>query len=407
MKVLQVTTQRPGWTGSGTTLEALASAAEGWEHAVLCGVPADEPPPEVAGVDPARVHAVRFGAGGDLPFPVVGMSDVMPYPSSVWSQLTAQQLDAWRAAWRPALRQALEAERPDVLHVHHAWLGAVLACEVAREVAGNLPVVLHGHGTGLRQLQLTPHLAEEVQAGASQARGLCALHADHAARYRAALGLPEDRIAVVGAGFDAQRFQARAGEPQAESLLFVGKWSEAKGVGPLLEAFGVVRARRPRAVLRLAGGGAGPEAEALRARALTQPGVEVLGRLSDADLVAAMQAAQVFVLPSLYEGLPLVLVEAAAAGCRLVATALPGVLDALAVPLAQRLQLVPLPQLEGPDRVAPAARGAFVEDLAAGLEAALAAGSGPPPGPSELAPFTWAAVTRRVEAAWGAAVRGS
>ena len=51
--------------------------------------------------------------------------------------------------------------------------------------------------------------------------------------------------------------------------------------------------------------------------------MEVLGRLSDAELVRAMQRAQAFVLPSLYEGLPLVLVEAAAAGCRIVATALP------------------------------------------------------------------------------------
>jgi glycosyltransferase involved in cell wall biosynthesis len=400
VKVLQVTTQRPGWTGSGTTLEALASAAEGWTHAVLCGVPADEPLPAVAGVEPARVHAVRFGPGGDLPFPVVGMSDVMPYPSSVWSQLGAQQLDAWRAAWRPALERALEAERPDVLHVHHAWLGAALACEVAGEV----PVVLHGHGTGLRQMQLTAHLREEVTAGASRAHGLCALHADHAARYREALGLPPERITVVGAGFDAARFRPRGGEPDADSVLFVGKWSEAKGVGPLLDAFAAVRARRPGAALRLAGGGAGPEAEGLRARALSQPGVEVLGRLSDADLVAAMQAAQVFVLPSLYEGLPLVLVEAAAAGCRLVATALPGVLDALSEPLSQRLQLVPLPALEGPDRVAPSARAAFVADLAAGLEAALAAGTAPPSEPSELAPFTWAAVTRRVEAAWSAAL---
>ena len=36
------------------------------------------------------------------------------------------------------------------------------------------------------------------------------------------------------------------------------------------------------------------------------------------------------VLPSFYEGVPLVLAEAAACGCRLVATALPGVREALA-----------------------------------------------------------------------------
>ena len=395
-----MTTQRPGWTGSGRTLEALSSAAgSDWEHAVLCGVPSDEPAPAVPGVAPERVHAVRFGDGGEVPFPVAGMSDVMPYTSSVWSSLGPPELEAWRSAWRRAIAAVLDAERPDVVHVHHAWLGAALVREAAE-----VPVVLHGHGTGLRQMVLTPSLHDEVVAACSQVDALCALHGDHAARYREALGLAPELVHVVGAGYAAERFGPDPAPADPDTLLFVGKWSEAKGLGPLLEAFERVRVQRPGAVLRLAGGGAGPEAERLRERAAAQPGVEVLGRLSDAELVRAMQRAQAFVLPSLYEGLPLVLVEAAAAGCRLVATALPGVLDALAGPLEARLHLVPLPRLEGPDRVAPGAHAAFVTDLEARLEQALAAGPAPAPTETELAPFTWDAVTRRVEATWRAAL---
>ena len=284
--------------------------------------------------------------------------------------------------------------------MHHAWLGAALVREAAE-----VPVVLHGHGTGLRQMVLTPSLHDEVVAACSQVDALCALHGDHAARYREALGLAPELVHVVGAGYAAERFGPDPAPADPDTLLFVGKWSEAKGLGPLLEAFERVRVQRPGAVLRLAGGGAGPEAERLRERAAAQPGVEVLGRLSDAELVRAMQRAQAFVLPSLYEGLPLVLVEAAAAGCRLVATALPGVLDALAGPLEARLHLVPLPRLEGPDRVASEAHASFVTDLEARLEQALAAGPAPAPTVAELAPFTWDAVTRRVEATWVTASR--
>ena len=43
-----------------------------------------------------------------------------------------------------------------------------------------------------------------------------------------------------------------------------------------------------------------------------------------------MRRCAVCVLPSFYEGVPLVLVEAAACGCRIVATALPGVIEQIA-----------------------------------------------------------------------------
>jgi glycosyltransferase involved in cell wall biosynthesis len=59
----------------------------------------------------------------------------------------------------------------------------------------------------------------------------------------------------------------------------------------------------------------------------------------------------VFVLPSFYEGLPLVLMEALACGCRLVATALPGVKELLAAddnPMVRLLDLPPLETIDTP-----------------------------------------------------------
>lgn len=398
VRVLQVTTQRPGWTGSGTTVEALARecAAAGVETSLLCGHPAGEDAPAVPGIEASRLHLVRFGQGGDLPFPVAGMSDVMPYESSVWSQLGEEHLALWENAWRRALERALHEERPDVLHVHHAWWGAALALELAGEV----PVVLHGHGTGLRQLELAPRIGDRVRGALEGAAGLCALHPDHADRYHATLGIPRERIAIVGAGCSLDAFQPRGAEAEAGSLLFAGKWSEAKGLGPLLDAFGRLHARQPHLRLRIAGGGAGEEADRLRQRMERQAGVEVLGRLPLEGLVQAMQAASVFVLPSLYEGLPLVLVEAAATGARLVSTALPGVRFCADAGLADRLEQVPMPALEGPDRLAEGAQGAFVQDLEQSLERALGAGPPPPLEQATREAFSWTGVAGRVREVW-------
>jgi len=65
-------------------------------------------------------------------------------------------------------------------------------------------------------------------------------------------------------------------------------------------------------------------------------------------------------LPSFYEGLPLVLVEARACGCRLVATDLPGIRERLLPVLGDELALVELPRLTGVDKPVAADLPAFI-----------------------------------------------
>jgi hypothetical protein len=86
MRVLHVLSQRPSLTGSGITLDALVRHADRakWDQRVVVGVPATDPHPDVGGLSSSRIHPLIFGRqpiGFDLP----GMSDVMPYPSSRFS----------------------------------------------------------------------------------------------------------------------------------------------------------------------------------------------------------------------------------------------------------------------------------------------------------------------------------
>jgi glycosyltransferase involved in cell wall biosynthesis len=155
--------------------------------------------------------------------------------------------------------------------------------------------------------------------------------------------------------------------------------------------------------MEVAGSGGGPEAEALRARMEALGGVILLGQLAQPELARAMRRATVCVLPSLYEGVPLVLVEALACGCRLVATRLEGVESELAPRLGGALEMVEPPPLVGVDTPDPAGLSPFVDRLAVALERALARGSLGDPmtalsGALEI--FTWGSVFRRVEAVW-------
>ena len=80
MRVLHFLTQRPGWTGSGTTLHALVGwgRQQGLEQRVLCLLPVGEDVPSVGGLDPEHLQVIRCGEGGEVPFAIPGRSDVMP-----------------------------------------------------------------------------------------------------------------------------------------------------------------------------------------------------------------------------------------------------------------------------------------------------------------------------------------
>ena len=95
----------------------------------------------------------------------------------------------------------------------------------------------------------------------------------------------------------------------------VGRFSPVKNHPFLVDAFAGYRRYNPNAILLLAGDGPTRAAAESYAMGLgLQGSVRFLGVRSDvADL---MQAMDVFVLPSHYEGLPVVLVEAQAAGLR-------------------------------------------------------------------------------------------
>lgn len=404
--VLHVLCQRPSLTGSGVTLERLATEARalGWRSAAVVGIPAGEPA-EARAVD--EVVAVRFASDAShdplhLPHDVVGMSDVMPYPSRTWASLSEHELDAYERAFTAALERAIEATRPDVIHVHHAWLAAALARRVA---PAHLPVVVHGHGSDLRQVDLAPRAAARARADLARIDRLVALFPEQTVRYAEHWGLDRARTHVVGSGFEPERFDPTGRERwRAQRIVFVGKLSRAKGVDALLEAFARLRRSRPRAELVLVGGGGGDESDALRARAREIDGVVLTGRLGDDDLVRALQSAAVFCLPSLWEGVPLVLLEAAAAGALAVATDLPGVEGVLAEPLGEALTLVRGPRSEGGERCAEGEFEPFVQRLEAGLTEALAAAArGRTPKTERLAPFTWRAVTERVARVWSEA----
>jgi glycosyltransferase involved in cell wall biosynthesis len=114
------------------------------------------------------------------------------------------------------------------------------------------------------------------------------------------------------------------------TILFIGRLRTRKAVAVLLAAFARVRARLPEARLVLVGDGEQRTALAAQVAALQIDGaVELAGALGRAATEERLASADVLCLPSTYEGFPLVVLEAMAAGLPVVATAVAGVPEAV------------------------------------------------------------------------------
>lgn len=153
-----------------------------------------------------------------------------------------------------------------------------------------------------------------------------------AANLQKRLGVPPERCVVIPNGIDltaadralaAARPAARAHlglGPTGLGIAYVGRLHEEKGVGHLLAAFPALLQSHPSARLFLAGDG--PARGALEGMATSlglNPFVRFLGEVpSPWPLLAG---ADIFALPSLWEGMPNALLEAMAAGLPCVATA--------------------------------------------------------------------------------------
>lgn len=392
MRILSVTAQKPDSTGSGVYLTELVRGFRrlGQEQAVLCGVGPEDAPALPEGVS---CFCVRYERPG-LPFPVPGMSDQMPYRSTRYGDMTEESTAQMRAAFLEQLARAVREFRPDVILCHHLYFAAALV----RAALPEKRVFAVCHGSDLRQIRKNPWQRDFITAQIRQLDGVFALHEQQSETIRELFQIPAERIRVIGTGYNREIFRRLEGERIADGktrLIFAGKIAEKKGVFSLLRAMSLLDEPEKWA-LDLAGG-AGDEEEYRRIRAAAEDvpcTLRFLGKLSQRELAETMNRCDVFVLPSFYEGLPLVLIEAMACGLRCVCTDLPGIRPWLDAQLpGNGVVFVEPPAMRNQDEPLTESLPAFESALAAGIAAARAK---PQMEPKRLEALSWDGLCERL-----------
>ena len=341
MKILSILAQKPSSTGSGIYLTELLKSFHkmGEEQAVVYGVTKEDKLPEFSGV---KAYPVYYESK-NLPFPVLGMSDEMPYRSTRYRDLTEEMLESFRFAFLQKIQEAVEEFRPDILLCHHLYLLTALV----REAFPNLPIYGFCHNTDLRQMEKHSLKREFIQ---ENIRKLDRIFTPKEAQKKEVIrvyGVDPDKIRNIAVGYNEERLfrggiprRRRVSLPNGEvlekgealDLLFAGKLGEKKGVFSLLRAVEEFYKEEGKICplrLFLAGdNGNLEEKEAVYAlaKSCSYP-IYFLGRLDQEELVKFYQFSDIFTLPSFFDAVPLTVLEALACGNKVVLTDLEGLED--------------------------------------------------------------------------------
>lgn len=146
------------------------------------------------------------------------------------------------------------------------------------------------------------------------------------ARMRAAFGEARFLVAPNPVVVAARAPAARGG---GHRLLFLGRIRQKKGAFDLLRAFAAVRQAVPGAMLVMAGDGEVGDGVRLSQELGIADAVEFTGWIEGEAKQRALDQAQVFVLPSYFEGLPIGVLEAMASGLLVVASPVGGIPDVI------------------------------------------------------------------------------
>ncbi len=227
------------------------------------------------------------------------------------------------AHFAEAVVLADELQRRDVGHLHNHFANS--AATVGYLAAGliDLPWSFMIHGISETDYPAGVTLPDKVRAARFVA---CASWFGRAQAMRVVEPEHWSKIIVVRCGVPVAKLTAGKEERAGRRILCVGRLSPEKGQAGLLDVFAALHARLGDARLDLIG--SGPDESALRAHAANlglEDAVSFLGRRSEAETLAAIAEADILVVASFMEGLPIVLMEAMALGTAVIAPRLAGI----------------------------------------------------------------------------------
>ncbi|BDV33873.1 glycosyltransferase family 4 protein [Methylocystis iwaonis] len=236
-----------------------------------------------------------------------------------------------------AINKRIAALKPDVVHGHGSK-GGVYARANGLFSGDNSPVRIytpHGGSLNYEPGSLSHRIFMAMEALlATRTDALLFESAFIASRFEAFVGKPKGLARIIPNGVSEDEFAPVQPRADAVDLLYVGELRDAKGIDTLIDAMVLLGRRGLTPRLLLIGGG--PNRAALERQAQEAGLADRIVFGSPRPAREAFALGRAMVVPSRFESLPYIVLEAAAAGVPLVATNVGGVPEIFG-PYADRL----------------------------------------------------------------------
>ena len=364
MKILYILSQHPGNTGSGVYLKWITNEAikNNFKIKLLIGINRGfNYLNELSHLSPSDIYTVTFNTK-EIPFYIPGMSDIMPYKSSKFKELSKEQLDIYKNAFLNKLKKIKNEFKPDVIHSNHLWIVSSLI----KKVFEDTPLIVSCHGTELRQKEFCPKISTEIKEDLKKIDKIIALTESQKNDIIKWLNINEEKITVLGAAYSDEIFYCKIKNIPSNTfrICYAGKISYAKGVPYLIEAFKRLKKFNIKVELILAGGYESDEGKKI-VNSTLEKNIKFVGNLSQKDLAELFINSNLFILPSFFEGLPLVVLEALACGCGVIVTELENIKNWFDEDFLKlnAVKFIPLPNLKNIDKIDKNETEKFIENI--------------------------------------------
>ena len=364
MRVLHVLAQLPAKTGSGVYFTNVIEGLESFNHeqAALYGT---SPEHNFNILD--TVYEVEF-EGKDLDFPIVGMSDIMPYNNTLYKDMTEEMVNSWENAFREKLLKAKEEFNPDVIITHHLWMLSSIVCEIFndRKILGVC------HNTDIRQAEKNPVMKEKYVLNLDKLDKVLALSSGQIDEIAKVFNYPKENIINIGAGYNEKVFFPLKEYPKKDKveIIYAGKFDESKGFFELIKAFRILETKVDNVEIELIGNLKEQDRDRIESLVGDSKNINIYNAMDQVHLGEIMREKDIFILPSYFEGLGLIAVEALGSGLRVVATEIEGLIEFLGDKInnSDIIEYIAMPTIYDTDKAVEEEKPAFIERIVKALE---------------------------------------
>lgn len=359
MKVLHIIAQLPTRTGSGVYCSNIVEGFKdyNYEQKIIFACQ-DEYKWDL--LDDKDQYPVVFKSR-DLAFPIVGMSDVMPYENTTYSSMTGEMIEAWLKAFRRRLEEVRENFQPDLILAHHLWI----LTSLTREVFPDTKIIGLCHNTDLRQARMNPDLKEGYVKNIDRLDYVLTASDQQKDEIVQIYNIDRDRLIAVGGGFDQNIFYPAKEKTYGDKvrLVFCAKIDPSKGIYELIEVYRSLGLDN--VTLDIIGSPDKENKKKLEEYIGGDPSIRVYNVRDQQELGEELRKKDIYLMPSYYEGLGLMAIESLACGLYVVTTEIEALMTLLGKEIRDSgvIKYVKLPRIYDVDKPVKEDLPQFKEDL--------------------------------------------